>query len=184
MAGERDSSTYLLKTILDEVREHRSETGEKLEAARVETQALRGDIAEMSGRVIGIETTQASEVQERRSLQSRVGAVETALTEHREAGAGFQAESKGAIAALTTEFARLKPLADSHEQILQRAKGAAWATKALYMVMGGLGLTIGGVGGAAAMRPAKPATMIVAPVPAPTASDAAAPLATGNGVRR
>jgi hypothetical protein len=114
-----------------------------LEGLANDVREMRGEVASNTGIAIRIEDRQKSIVDHMLSTDMRLKEIETDFRQHQADEKVWQLQQQSNLEKVTTQLALVAPLTAAHEQILQQAKGAAWATKMLYVVAGAIG--VGGI---------------------------------------
>jgi len=114
-----------------------------LEGLANDVREMRGEVASNTGIAIRIEDRQKSIVDHMLSTDMRLKEIENDFRQHQADEKVWQLQQQSNLEKVTTQLALVAPLTAAHEQILQQAKGAAWATKMLYVVSGAIG--VGGI---------------------------------------
>ncbi len=114
-----------------------------LEGLANDVREMRGEVANNTGIAIRIEDRQKSIVDHMLSTDMRLKEIENDFRQHQADEKVWQLQQQSNLEKVTTQLALVAPLTAAHEQILQQAKGAAWATKMLYVVAGAIG--VGGI---------------------------------------
>ena len=114
-----------------------------LEGLANDVREMRGEVASNTGIAIRIEDRQKSIVDHMLNTDMRLKEIENDFRQHQADEKVWQLQQQSNLEKVTTQLALVAPLTAAHEQILQQAKGAAWATKMLYVVSGAIG--VGGI---------------------------------------
>lgn len=118
-------------------------TKQLLENLATDVRDLRSDVAGNTGIAIRIEDRQKDIATHILETDRRVANIETDFRQHQADENVWQLKQQSELEKVSTQLALVAPLTAAHEQILQQAKGAAWASKVLYAVAGAIG--VGGV---------------------------------------
>lgn len=114
-----------------------------LEAIAADVRELRSETAGTAGVVVRIEDRQKDLAAHMLESDRRLATIEKDFREHQADEKLWQLQQQTDVQKLSTQLALVAPLTATHEQILQQAKGAAWATKVLYAIAGAIG--VGGI---------------------------------------
>ena len=124
-----DSSVDIMKTVLEEVRAHRVET-------RTTIGTLQSDVARITSELIRLNGQQDRLASSQEDLKGRTFAIERQVEQnwekfeaHRDDDAKWQAKQEEETRVALRLLGSIMPLAKSHEEILQQAKGAMQASK-------------------------------------------------------
>jgi hypothetical protein len=118
-------------------------TKQLLENIATDVRELRSEVAGTSGIVLRIEDRQKDLASHMLETDKRVATIELDFRAHQSDEKVWQLKQQAELEKLSTQLALVAPLTASHEQVLQQAKGAAWASKVLYAVAGAIG--VGGI---------------------------------------
>lgn len=114
-----------------------------LEGLASDVREMRSEVSGTAGVVIRIEDRQKDLAAHMLESDRRLATIETEFREHQSEEKVWQLQQQNDVQKLSTQLALVAPLTAAHEQILQQAKGAAWATKVLYAIAGAIG--VGGI---------------------------------------
>lgn len=118
-------------------------TKQLLENLATDVRELRSEVSGTTGIAIRIEDRQKDIAGHILESDRRLATIETEFRAHQSDEKVWQLRTESAIKEVSTQLALVAPLTAAHEQILQQAKGAAWASKVLYAVAGAIG--VGGI---------------------------------------
>ena len=118
-------------------------TKQLLENIATDVRELRSEVAGTSGVMVRIEDRQKDLASHVLESDKRLANVEAEFRLHAADEKVWQLKQQAEIEKVSTQLALVSPLTAAHEQILQQAKGAAWASKVLYAVAGAIG--VGGI---------------------------------------
>jgi hypothetical protein len=118
-------------------------TKQLLENLATDVREMRSDVANSAGVLIRVEDRQKDLAAHMLDADRRIATIESEFRAHQSDEKVWQLQQQNDVQKLSTQLALVAPLTAAHEQILQQAKGAAWATKAIYLIAGAIG--VGGV---------------------------------------
>ncbi len=118
-------------------------TKQLLENIATDVRELRSEVAGTSGVVVRIEDRQKDLAAHVLESDKRFATIENDFRQHQADEKVWQLKQQSELEKVSTQLALVAPLTAAHEQVLQQAKGAAWATKLVYLVVGAIG--VGGV---------------------------------------
>lgn len=118
-------------------------TKQLLENLAADVRETRSEVSNNTGVLIRVEDRQKDLAAHVLETDRAVATISADFRAHQSDEKVWQLRTESAIKEVSTQLALVAPLTAAHEQILQQAKGAAWASKVLYAVAGAIG--VGGV---------------------------------------
>lgn len=114
-----------------------------LEGLSRDVRDMRSEVSGVAGTAIRIEQRHAELASHMLENDLRLATIESDFRKHQADENLWQLQQKQEINNLATQLGLVAPLTAMHEQILQQAKGAAWAWRITYVILGALG--VGGI---------------------------------------
>lgn len=183
-----DSSTEVLQIVLAEVRELRQENSSMARETRDDVRSMREELAETSGKVIGLDgkvNALDAQIREWKSSHGSTGAdikeLRNDFEDHKTAEAEKDRATERILSNLTSSVEQVLPLAKSHEKVINQATGAIRATRVLWGLLaalattggftGGFALSGGFAGASTSDKPAASSPPVKPPPPPPVVSE-------------